>query len=136
MRIKDTLINIAIKAVQDKVLDKDTSEVPSEFNGYISSFGASMISSGLLPTIIFFSQEKESKGNRTSVVKAIEFILNTANPELLKVSGEGKEYPTLAKKILHCINQNHNMHRLEEAVQEAAVALKLAIRIFPKAKKN
>lgn len=124
MKTIERILPTAIEAVQNQVVSDK--KVPKEFNGYISSFGASIIMSGLLPTLVFFSQEGKSKGNRRSVIVAIEEILKKENNGLL--SSEGS--------LLHTVKDNLNnadkIERLRNKIQEAAIALKLAIRIFPK----
>ena len=35
--------------------------IPSNFKGYISSFGASIIQSGLIPTLAFYSQKENAE---------------------------------------------------------------------------
>jgi CRISPR-associated protein Cmr5 len=128
MKNIEKILPSAIKAVEDKVISKN--EVPKEFNGYISSFGASVIMSGLLPTLVFFSQEGKSKGNRKSVIEAIEQILNAEYSGLLSSN----------RKLLNTVKDNLSnrakIERLQEKILEAGIALKLAIRIFPKAKKE
>jgi CRISPR-associated protein Cmr5 len=124
----DKLIPAAMKAVTAFVIINK--KVPREFNGYISSFGASVISSGLLPTIVFFSQEGKSNGDRTSVIKAIEAILKTKFPDFFKPS------QTLLDVVVENVPQNNYDARLVEKIQDAAIALKLAIRIFPKSEKE
>lgn len=126
MKNIEKILPAAIQAVKDKVITKN--EVPKEFNGYISSFGASIIMSGLLPTLVFFSQEGKSKGNRKSVIDAIEQILNAEYNGLLSADNN------LLKTVEIMVNKNIDMQRLQDKIQEAGIALKLAIRIFPKSK--
>jgi CRISPR-associated protein Cmr5 len=130
MKNIEKMIPTAITAVEKEVLvpKEAPKEVPKEFNGYISSFGASIIMSGLLPTIVFFSQEGKSKGDRRSVITALEMIVNKHYPELL--TKDQKLIPTLKEMV----ESNKSTQRLQDKLQEAAIALKLAIRIFPKSK--
>jgi len=127
MRTVEKLLPTAIDKVRDMVLDKNM--VPKEFNGYISSLGASIIMSGLLPTLVFYSQEGKSKGNRRSVIDAIEAILNEEYPRLLSSNRN------LLKTALVIKNETAQLENLQNKIQEAAIALKLAIRIFPKSDK-
>lgn len=128
MKNIEELLPSAIKAVKEHVLVDNL--VPKEFNGYISSFGASLIMSGLLPTIVFFSQEGKSKGDRKSVIKAIEKILNQKNPDVLITDRN------LLKTVETMVKEEQEMQYLQDKIQEAGIALKLAIRIFPKSKKE
>lgn len=127
MNAIQNILPAAIKAVEDMVLVEK--KVPKEFNGYISSFGASVITSGLLPTIVFFSQEGKGKGNRTSVILALEQILKEKSPGLLANE-------RLIEKVKTMVVKNEDMQHLQEKIMEAAIALKLAIRIFPKSDKK
>ena len=105
-------------------------EVEAEFNGYISSLGASIVSAGLLPTLIFFSNKGGSKANRPAVIKAIEKILKTNN-YLRSDEHLLKKVETFVK-----INNNAELARLGDLIADAAVALKLAIRTFPEKNSN
>jgi CRISPR-associated protein Cmr5 len=125
MKAIEKILPSAIQIVEDHVLV--ASKVPKEFNGYISSFGASIITSGLLPTIVFFSQEGRGRGNRTSVIIAIEEIIKLHHPELINNQSD------LLNTVKNKVQNNQNMDRLVEKIQDSAIALKLAIRIFPKA---
>ncbi len=104
--------------------------VDSAFNGYISSLGASIISAGLLPTMIFFSNKGGSQADRPAVIMAIEQILKkhhfiADNERLLE------KIKTMVEK-----NDNAGLVRMSSLIADAAVALKLAIRIFPEKSKN
>lgn len=123
----EKLIPTAIQAVTHcKIVDKDG--VPSEFNGYISSFGAAMINSGLLPSIIFYSQGGASN-ERQKVILGIEYILKKHHESLLYKS-------SLVSTVADMVEKKSPMSWFEEKVTEAAIALKLAIRTFPKSKRT
>lgn len=82
--------------------------VPKEFNGYISSFGASVRQAGLLATILFYDNaNSNSQEDRTKVIRALE-----------KITGD-----TLNKTT-------KNTPALRAKVEDAAIALKLALRTF------
>lgn len=83
-------------------------EVPKQFNGYISSFGASVRQAGLLATVLFYENEQSNtEEDRTKVIKAIEYIIG--------------------EKI---IKDNRVEKSIRPKVEDAAVALKLAVRTF------
>ncbi|MCK9234280.1 MAG: type III-B CRISPR module-associated protein Cmr5 [Bacteroidales bacterium] len=134
MKTIEKILPIAIEAVENHVLvspdNNEPGKVPKEFNGYISSFGASIIMSGLLPTIVFFSQKGRSKGDRNSVISAIEEIINEQNLDILTSNN------SLLKTVKDNVNNRAKTERLQNKIQEAAIALKLAIRIFPKSQKE
>ena len=84
-------------------------EVPKQFNGYISSFGASVRQAGLLATVLFYANEQSnSEEDRKKVIEAIEHIIG--------------------QKI---VKENNTIDpSTREKVQNAAVALKLCVRTF------
>jgi len=108
MRVKKEYLQRAIEAVrEEKIYNAEKKCVPKEYNGYISSFGASVRQAGLLATILFFENtSSQAAQDRTKVLRAIEYIL---------------ELPQNSIK--------DNLDR--EKIEMAAVALKLAVRTFP-----
>ena len=106
MRVKKEYLEKAIKAVKEVGIYKNNC-VPKEYNGYISSFGASIRQAGLLATILFFENTSSSASqDRTKVLRAIEYILDLPQNSI-----------------------KDNLDR--EQIEMAAVALKLAIRTYP-----
>ena len=113
----DNLIPVAIKAVTKAELLED-GKISKEYNGYISSFGAAVMQSGLKPAIAF--NESESSGSqkdRKKLMKAVLYIIKQENP-----NNEDME-----DKLLSYVLKNDN---LQEKILDAATALKLVIRTF------
>lgn len=109
------------KVMEDLQTDSKNKEIslPKEFKGYISSFGASLIQSGLFPTIAFF--ENENANSQSDRSKITEFIFN-----ILDVNGSYKD-----KKLLDYLLENKDRkENLKEDIENIAIALKLAIRTF------
>jgi len=128
MKTINKLLPLAIKVAEDKLLN-DNKKIDSKMNGYFSSFGASVLSAGLLPTVIFYNQAEEEKAK---IIKA----LNEMCVKEKKLSEKENTLPMYLKSL---IKSNYEMdvdklRAIESFVKEACVALKLAIRIFPKAK--
>jgi CRISPR-associated protein Cmr5 len=102
----EKLIPKAISAVTTVGIASD-GKVAKQFNGYISSFGASLRQAGLVPTVLFFgSQNNRAEEPREQIVKAIEVMLG--------------------KELVH----NGRANATRDEVDAAATALKLAIRTF------
>ena len=103
----ETYIPRAIKAIEELHIEKN-GEVAKQFNGYIASFGASVRQAGLLATILFYGNaNSNAEKEREKVVKAIESIIG------------------------HAISNNNRVEKSTRAkVENAAVALKLAIRTY------
>jgi len=94
--------------------------VPREFNGYISSFGASIIQSGLKPAIAFFeSKTSNAQEHREKVPEAI-----------LKIISD-KKYNSLLKFVI-----SNESSETKAKIMDAATALKLAIRTFEFSKED
>ena len=90
-------------------------KIPSAYNGYISSFGASVMQSGLLPTLALFESTttgtKEDKSYLTSIILQIL---------------TGKEDDI---SLLHYVLDN-NEELLKPKIMNIAIAIKLSIRTF------
>ena len=97
----------AINALEELKIVTNGS-VPKEFNGYISSFGASVRQAGLLATILFYDNaNSNSQEDRTKVIRALE-----------KITGDSLNKNTKTTPLLRA------------KVEDAAIALKLALRTF------
>ena len=96
----------------------DKGIMPKEFNGYISSFGASTIQSGLLPTLALFENKDSSTAQEKSCLSKI--IL-----EVLQYEDEIKEYDSLLNYVL-----NNDVEKLKVKIIDISIAIKLSIRTF------
>lgn len=97
--------------------------IPSSYNGYISSFGASIIQSGLEPTLALFENENASTLEKKQLLpKLILNILdeNTAETSLLK----------------YLLNRPNEKQYLKREILDIAIAIKLCIRTFKLEKPN
>ena len=91
-------------------------KIPSEYNGYISAFGASVIQSGLKPTLALF--ENDSAQSKSEKKKLITIMLHVL---LGKKSTE--------RSLLAYVLAN-NESLLKPKILDVAVAVKLSIRTF------
>jgi len=102
-----------------EVLEEEFAQnkIPMEYNAYISSFGASLIQSGLKATIALFenrnSQTKEDKNRLTKII--------------LKILEENRKEESLLKYI---IESPEDEIVLKERIKDISIAIKLAIRTF------
>lgn len=107
---------------------------PKEIKGDISSFGASIIQAGILPTVLFFSEGefKEAaarhKNNSDENTKARRALL-------MKVVFDVLELPdtaTINKKrpLLDYVRKNLGNADALNRITEAALAVKIALRAF------
>jgi len=122
MKINNHLIRIAIEAIAKEQI-AENGAYKSQYNGYIASFGAAIIQSGLLPAVIFFENaDANSEENKTKVIKALVYVLK----EHYKLGISTKTFGE------YLLQEDHNTPRILEQVNQAAVALKLALRTFKK----
>jgi len=89
--------------------------IPSAYNGYISSFGASIMQSGLLPTLALFENTNAStKENKEYLTYLIVRVLTNRRDDI-----------SLLSYVL-----NHNEALLKSKIIDIAIAIKLSIRTF------
>lgn len=123
MKNIEKYIPVALSVLADNSLGMvKNGKIDKTYNGYISSFGASIISSGLLPTLIFYSKSAEGndKADRSLIPKALEMILKNTEVGILDNDKH------LLKEVITLYDDN----RLKQKIQECAIALKLAIRTY------
>ncbi len=105
--------------------------IPREYNGYISSFGASVMQSGLKPTLALFE-------NSTSKTDKAKRLLTTAILEMLPPK---RETESLLRYVLD-EEREHNIQNdkyLSSEIMDIAIALKLSIRtyeLYPKGEED
>lgn len=112
--IQKTDVESAIRAIQSTGIATPRGFVPSEFNGYISSFGAAIVQSGLLPAVIFFEDAGRASQDRTLLMEAISQMMAISTPKL----------------STYLLQPGTNQTNARQEVLRAAVALKLALRTF------
>jgi len=104
----EKFIPIAIETIKKVGIAHKDGVVPKQFNGYISSFAASIRQAGLLATILFYGNtNSNAEEDRKKVIDAIEEIIG---------------------KPLIKDNRLNNVNRDE--IEDAATALKLAVRTY------
>jgi len=101
-----------------RVLDATfgTEPIPSAYNGYISSFGASIMQSGLLPTLALFENTNAStKENKEYLSYLIVQILRDSDEDV---------------SLLRYVLDQDDEQRLKQDILDISVAIKLSIRTF------
>lgn len=124
------LINQYIKDEKfyKKTDDKKFGQIPKEYKGYISNFGASLVQSGLVSTVAFFEAD-DSKSNRDRRILTkliLDVIYKNKN---LKIEED--------KNLLgYVLVDNSEKDIRKEEVINAAIAVKLAIKVFKLTENN
>jgi CRISPR-associated protein Cmr5 len=91
--------------------------IPSAYNGYISSFGASIVQSGLKPTLALFENNNaDTKEDKRVLSQDILTILDPEHPD-----------DSLLRYVVYSKEEEK---RLKQKILDISVALKLSIRTF------
>jgi len=108
----DKLIPKAMQELTTLVKDGTIDKV---YQGYLASFGATVIQSGLLQTVMFYSADK----NKNKVIKIMYELIK----EELKAT-----QPTMKEFLL--TDNNYKNYAIKNKILEANIACKLSIRTF------
>lgn len=115
------LIPKALKALEDSQVVVNR-KFDKEYKGYISSMGASIIQSGLIATLAFYSSPTSEAGEkRTKLLDAILMLI------------ENNTQGRLLDYVLAYTNVGQNKTKIdkyEKKISDALIALKLALRTF------
>ncbi len=123
----DKLIPKAIKAAKTHIADnkeilkKYNGAIPSEYNGYISSFGAAVLQSGLKAAVAF--SESASSGSEKDKKPLMRAILS------LVKNDHDHNNDNDEKSLLEYVLNNDTLDT-QNKIMEATTALKLAVRTF------
>lgn len=126
------LIPKALEAIKVSGIADNANEFDKEFKGYIASMGASIIQSGLLATLAFYSNESsDSKVKRLNLLKAIRFLIAPqGNNEKLLHYVLNKTKPDERNEYSASDLKKDELQKLETQISDALIALKLALRTF------
>ena len=116
------MIPAAVEAVKNHLLDKEKGKVNDAYDGYIASFGTSILQSGLLVATAMFSDETKkdkTKGEKGRLMDAVLEVLKSTNPEFE------------AFQSLFALVYEHQKNKLvRKNILDASVAIKLSLRTF------
>ena len=145
----NALIPRAIEVIDKVDIANSKGEVNSKFKGYIASFGSSIVLSGLLPSISFYTDTSSINGdptpgqNRNLLLKAITLLLDPNNPSDLMdhVLKKSLNNPATSPKnadveITMADLDIDQLEILQDDIFDAALALKMALRTFKLVTKN
>jgi CRISPR-associated protein Cmr5 len=121
----DQLIPPAMDAVNKHIVNhkpiykKYKGAIPSEYNGYISSFGGAVLQSGLKAAVAFNENKNtDAEKDKTPLMNAILDIVT---------QNDDQQYKSLLDYILSHPNK---LSQIQESILDAATAIKLVIRTF------
>ena len=132
MKINQQKIEKAV-GVLEALRDSDyETAFPKEMKGDISSFGASIIQAGLLPSVLFFSEgkhtdrpkkseEEDTKVRRAKLMKVVFDVLELSDHAV---------HNATPRPLLNYVRLNLNGTAALDNITEAALAVKVALRAF------
>ena len=113
---------------KNNIVNKDE-KIPSTTKGYIASLGGSIVQAGLQQTVIFFEDSGEG---REDIIKAIVWILAEHKPHRYKDStNKDMDFSQVNRLGKHLTTITWHRRQLTNDFVEAAVALKMAMRLYP-----
>jgi len=92
---------------------------PSSYNGYISSFGASVMQSGLKPTLALFENKDANTKEKKEVLTNI----------ILSILDKNANEDTLLEYVL---NSKEDGNYLKQKILDISISVKLCLRTFKK----
>ena len=119
-----------VECIDQLLCDTDVENnrfVPKVYKGYISSMGASLIQSGILPTMAFYNDKgretnKGSEKPKYHLLNVLRKMLVKKDPRLAKIS--------LPELVISMKDDPDELRQLQRELINASVALKLTLRIF------
>ena len=116
------LIPQAVKAVKKSLLV--SGKVLKEYDGYIASFGASIVQSGLRATIIMYSNSEGGGKNKNNLLEAIYDVVKNQY-----------DWKPIEKSLGDFIKEHpEDNFLLKQRIMNASIALKLVVRTFERTK--
>lgn len=122
MKNVDKYLKAADEAIKSTSIEKD-GVIKKAYKGAVSAFGASIIMSGLVPTIQFYMEASDNRDSDTKkIVDAIAKIIYHDSTQ------QNAGY--LKEEIMRHHNNRQELDRLKRKVTDAAIALKIMMRSY------
>ncbi len=140
MKNLEDILPKAIQAIDRNIKNHRNDAVKKEYEGYFSSFGASIIQSGLIPTLAFYSDggnadPDTTEFRRNQFLQAIMYILDKdSNKQLLEYVLENVysdfNYGNINYDFIRNKPDVKKMSKIRHKIIDASIALKLALRSY------
>lgn len=132
MKTDSNWIETACQVLTDTGIVTCNKTFPKEFKGYISSFAATVIQSGLLPALIIYENEdSDSAAQRHLLPKAIMELMKKFDLIPQNVSG----YKSLSDMYSKLSDKDDKV-RFLHCIDKATTAIKMAIRMYEPVKSD
>ena len=107
----------------------NNSGIPSEYKGYISTFGAMVIQNGLIPALAYFEKnDANEKGNRKRISNIVKNFLKVKG--IIKINDNKKLCQYLSEEVQSKRMVKDKLREIENKVIDISIAIKLALRTF------
>lgn len=104
------------------------------YKGYISSLGASLVQSGLLPTLAIFSAEDSGdEGDRRILLRILTNMMVAKWPDHYKMLEKESKDQTERRLLVYAAENKTDLvlqRQIRRHLSDASVALKLALRTY------
>jgi CRISPR-associated protein Cmr5 len=121
MKSVNKYLEKADKAIKDSNI-AEKNKIPKAYKGAVSSFGASIIMSGLVPTIQFYMADSERRDSDSKkIVEAIARIIYSESTHFAE---------KLKDDVMSKINNRAELNSLKKKIIDAAIALKIMMRSY------
>lgn len=129
MRKVEKLIPFAIEAVSESKMEDEKKKgvVNKAYKGYISSLGAGIIQSGLLPTLAMYKGAEKSENKKADTGKLLDAIFYVIEKDHKSDVINEKD---LFNYALQASKVPENRQSVINEIMNASIAIKLAIRTF------
>ena len=128
----EKLFPVAFDAIEKIFIEKyKLNPIPSEYQGYISSFGASVMQMGLLPTLAVYADAGSGYAqDRSKLLEVFAYVLYNrsyvnSNEKILPLGKNENLFKTVVNKM-----DENKRQLLKGQLLDVAVAIKLCLRTF------
>lgn len=128
----EKLFPAAHQAIMEVFKEHETKPIDSEFQGYISSFGASVLQMGLLPTLaVFADEDSASAKDRKKLLLVLAKVLAHKNSGYASSSAIANQTDKLFEFAIDRKKKGDaELLTLQRHLLDASVAVKLCLRTF------
>lgn len=121
--------------ITEKVFDKDIKNggIPSEYKGYISTFGTMIIQNGILPALAYYEKnDSNTKGDRVKLIEVIKRFLLQEDEMFKNVKKKDAKLVEIVKDEVKNGNDfdREKLRIIEDKIIDISIALKLSLRTY------
>lgn len=121
--------------ITEKVFSDDIKNggIPSEYKGYISTFGTMIIQNGILPALAYYEKnDSNTKGDRVKLIEVIKRFLLQKDEMFKNVKKKDAKLVEIVKDEVKNGNDfdREKLRIIEDKIIDISIALKLSLRTY------